>query len=196
MRCLLIVPAWEPEEIFPSKTAASQINYWQPLGILYVAAALMRAGHTVRFLNGAFLGHDDIIAAVQQEQPEFVGLYATTFGWPRACRTAAAVKKVSPESVVAAGGPYPIAVQEECLRQCADIDLVVTGEGEITLVEALERLARDRDLDGVAGTVFRRGAEIVCNPPRPLITDLDSLPFCIYSAEYYSMPCICWMYAN
>ncbi|HHK60362.1 MAG TPA: B12-binding domain-containing radical SAM protein, partial [Desulfobacterales bacterium] len=177
MRCHLIVPAWEPEEIFPSKTAASQINYWQPLGILYVAAALQRADHSVRFLNGAFLSHQDIIAAVQEEQPAFVGLYATTFGWPRACRTAKAIKEASPASLVAVGGPYPIAAQEACLRECRAIDAAVTGEGEITVVEMLARLAAGQDLAGVAGVVFRRGAEIVRNPPRPLITDLDALPF-------------------
>ena len=61
MRCLLIIPAWEPEEIFPTKTAASQINYWQPLGTLYVAAALQKAGHEVDFLNGAFLTNKQIL---------------------------------------------------------------------------------------------------------------------------------------
>ncbi len=177
MHCHLIVPAWEPEEIFPSRTAASQINYWQPLGILYVAAALQRAGHSVRFLNGAFLSHSEIIAAVRKEQPAFVGLYATAFGWPRACRTAEAVKQASSASMVAVGGPYPIAMQEECLRQCAAIDAAVTGEGEHTVVEMLSRLAAGRDLCGVAGTVCRRNGGIVRNPPRPLTTDLDALPF-------------------
>ena len=42
MRCALIIPAWVPEDIFSSKTASSQINYWQPLGTLYVAAVLQK----------------------------------------------------------------------------------------------------------------------------------------------------------
>jgi hypothetical protein len=37
MKCALIIPSWVPEEIFSSKTAGSQINYWQPLGTLYVS---------------------------------------------------------------------------------------------------------------------------------------------------------------
>ncbi|MEW6602921.1 MAG: B12-binding domain-containing radical SAM protein, partial [Nitrospirota bacterium] len=60
MKCALIVPAWAPEEIFSSKVAGSQINYWQPLGTLYVAASVMKAGHEVRFLNGAFMTHAEI----------------------------------------------------------------------------------------------------------------------------------------
>ena len=54
MRCALIIPAWVPGDIFPPKTAGSQLNYWQPLGTLYVASSLARAGHEVRFLDGAF----------------------------------------------------------------------------------------------------------------------------------------------
>jgi len=55
MKCALIIPPWKPEEIFPARTAAAQINYWQPLGTLYVASSLQKAGHAVKFLNGAFL---------------------------------------------------------------------------------------------------------------------------------------------
>ena len=58
-----------------------------------------------------------------------------------------------------------------------DIDAVVTGEGEITVVEMLERLSRGSSLAGVEGVAFRDGDNIIKNPPRPLITDLDSLPF-------------------
>ena len=48
MKVALVIPAWAPAEIFPSRTAASQINYWQPIGTLSVAASLRAAGHEVR----------------------------------------------------------------------------------------------------------------------------------------------------
>jgi len=177
MKCALIIPAWAPEDIFSSKTAGSQINYWQPLGTLYVAAAMQKSGHEVRFYNGAFMGHDEIIAQVKEFQPKFTGLYSTTFGWEKAKRTAATLKNLPGEVFITVGGPYPVAVQEECLRDCPDIDAVVTGEGEITAVEMLARLESGRDLEGVGGVAFRQGGNIKKNPPRPLITNLDSLPF-------------------
>ena len=98
MKCALIIPAWAPEDIFSSKTAGSQINYWQPLGTLYVAAALQQAGHEVRFYNGAFMEHDEIMQQVQEYQPGFAGLYATTFGWQKAMMTAAAIKQSLPQA--------------------------------------------------------------------------------------------------
>jgi radical SAM superfamily enzyme YgiQ (UPF0313 family) len=177
MRCALIIPAWVPGDIFPPKTAGSQLNYWQPLGTLYVASSLARAGHEVRFLDGAFLSHEAILDALAAFEPHWVGLYATTFGWPRARRTAADVRARLPGAFVCAGGPYPIAAQDGCLRECAALDAVVTGEGERTSVEMLERLARGEGLRGVKGLAHRDGGEVVLEPPRPLDTSLDELPF-------------------
>ncbi len=69
MKCALIIPSWVPEEIFSSKTAGSQINYWQPLGTLYVASSLMKAGHDVKFLNGAFMSHNEIMNELSDFKP-------------------------------------------------------------------------------------------------------------------------------
>jgi radical SAM superfamily enzyme YgiQ (UPF0313 family) len=152
MKCALIIPAWAPEDIFSSKTAGSQINYWQPLGTLYVAAALKQAGHEVKFYNGAFMTHTEIMLQLEEFQPQFVGLYSTTFGWDKAKKTAAAIREKIADVFLAVGGPYPVALQEKCL----------TG---------------NKSLEGVEGIAFRAGKEIHKNPPRPLITDLDALPF-------------------
>ena len=96
MKCALIIPSWIPEDIFSSKTAGSQINYWQPLGTLYVASSLIKAGHEVHFLNGAFMKHAEIIYRLREYQPEFIGIYSTTFGWKKALFTAAEIRKITP----------------------------------------------------------------------------------------------------
>ncbi|MEW6118123.1 MAG: radical SAM protein [Nitrospirota bacterium] len=179
MRCALIIPAWVPEDIFSSKTASSQINYWQPLGTLYVAAVLRRAGHQVAFINGAFMTHEEVLREVRQFNPQFIGLYSTTFGWNKAKKTAADIKRLFNNQIfICAGGPYPIAVQERCLEDAGVlVDAVVTGEGEFTTLEIVECLEAGRSFEGVLGTVYREGDRIIKNPPRPLITDLDALPF-------------------
>jgi len=179
MKCALVIPAWVPDEIFSSKTARSQINYWQPIGTLSVAAVLQRAGHEVRFINGAFLTHEQVLAEVREFDPWFIGVYSTTFGWNKAKRTATDIKQLlGSDRFICAGGPYPIALPEECLIDaCGSIDAVVTGEGELTVPEIVERLETGRGLDGVAGTLARTGNRIIRNPLRPFITDLDSLPF-------------------
>ncbi|MBE0448241.1 MAG: radical SAM protein [Actinobacteria bacterium] len=179
MKCALIIPSWVPEDIFPTKTASSQINYWQPLGTLYVASSLQRAGHTVKFYNGAFMTHAEILKEIETYKPEFAGVYSTAFGWSKAKKTAADIKRLDRQIFTCAGGPYPVAAQEQCLLdEGADaIDAVVTGEGELAVPELLERLQQGESLDGVDGVIYRDSNGIVKNPPRPLISDLDSIPF-------------------
>ncbi|MFV1997618.1 MAG: radical SAM protein [Acidiferrobacterales bacterium] len=178
MKVALIHPAWSPEEIFPSKTVASQINYWQPLGTLYVGASLLKAGHEVKFFNGAFISHEELLQKVKEFNPVFVGLYSTTFGWPKAVKTANAIKQLDNSIFICVGGPYPIAMQEQCLNnESTNIDAVITGEAELAMVELLAHLQHGKDLEGVLGVVFRQGTNIIKNPPRPLNENLDALPF-------------------
>lgn len=179
MKCALLIPSWVPEDIFSSKTAASQINYWQPLGTLSVAAVLQKAGHDVMFLNGAFLRQEELLRKVEKFSPAFIGIYSTTFGWDKAKRTALELRRIFRKNVfICSGGPYPIAVQEKSLEDAGEsIDAVVTGEGEFTVLETVERLVAGKSLEGVQGLVWRDNGKITKNPPRPLIEDLDSLPF-------------------
>lgn len=178
MKCALIIPVWKPENIFPTKTASSQINYWQPLGILYVASGLINAGHEVRFFNGAFMTHEEILEGIRRYQPGFIGISSTTFGWPGAKKTAADIKALDSKIFTCAGGPYPVAMQEHCLDlEGEDIDAVITGEGEITVVEMVDRLQKKKGLEDVSGLVYKEGRRIIKNPPRLLISNLDSIPF-------------------
>jgi len=179
MKCALVIPSWVPEDIFSTKTAASQINYWQPLGTLYVASSLVKAGHEVKFMNGAFMKHEEILHQLRGYEPELIGIYSTTFGWKKAVHTASEIRRdgFKTRPYIIAGGPYPIAMQEKCLEDAPDIDAVVTGEGEITVVKMLDTLSRGESLEGVEGVVYRDHGKIIKNLPRPLITDVDSIPF-------------------
>jgi len=185
MKCALVIPSWIPEEIFSSKTAGSQINYWQPLGTLYVASSILKAGNDVIFLNGAFMSHDEIMNELSGYAPDVIGIYSTTFGWEKAMFTASEIRKarrsaqwvVQNRPYIIVGGPYPIAVQEKCIHDSDAVDAVITGEGEITMVEVMDVLSKGESLEGVKGLIYRSGGEVVINPPRPLIEDVDSLPF-------------------
>jgi len=179
MKCALVIPSWVPEDIFSSKTSASQINYWQPLGTLYVAAVLQRAGHEVRFINGAFISHERLLSEIEGFDPTFIGIYSTTFGWDKAKKTASDIRALpGNKAFICAGGPYPTAVRDECITDSKGLfNAIVFGEGELTTLEIVERLESGRGLEGVLGVVFRDADRVVMNPERPLITDLDSLPF-------------------
>ncbi|MDH5542004.1 MAG: B12-binding domain-containing radical SAM protein [Nitrospinota bacterium] len=177
MKCALVIPPWQPGDIFPEKTASSQINYWQPLGTLYVGAVLKNAGHDVVFLNGAFLSNEEILEKLHQFKPGFAGIYSTAFGWKGAVRLASDIRKRTSNVFITAGGPYPSAAKGGALNGAEDIDAVVTGEGEVTVPELVKRLEKGESLAGLEGVIYRESGEIVSNNERKLIDDLDSIPF-------------------
>ena len=123
--------------------------------------------------------HEKILTEIEEFNPAFIGIYSTTFGWEKAKKTAAAFREMfQQKAFICAGGPYPVAVQEECLGGGGKFfDAVVYGEGEFASLEILERLESGRTLEGVQGVIYRDGERIIKNQERPLIDDLDSLPF-------------------
>jgi anaerobic magnesium-protoporphyrin IX monomethyl ester cyclase len=159
MKCALVIPAWSPAEIFSSRTAASQINYWQPLGTLYVAASLRAAGHEVRFFNGAFRGREEILRELEAFAPRLVGLYATAFGWHKALQAAGDVRRILPGAFTVAGGPYPSYAGAAGLAEAPALDAVVFGEGEDTMVAGSNSTGwrGSRSAAGMRSSRTRRG---------------------------------------
>ncbi len=80
-------------------------------------------------------------------------------------------------SHITVGGYYPTLAHREILEWRTDINSIVRGEGEYTTMELLENLSGDRSLESIRGLSYLRNGKVVVNEPRPLIEDLDSLPF-------------------
>lgn len=68
-----------------------------------------------------------------------------------------------------------------------NIDCVVEGEGEVTLLEIAGKIKSGEMLEGCPGTLFRRGDKVVDGGERELIKNLDSLPIPDFSDFDFSM---------
>lgn len=145
-----------------------------PLGLAYVAGYLAGKGHDVKLFDGAF--SRDILKDIKEHLLEFgsdmVGITATTPQITHVFRIAEFVKSVNPKIRVVVGGPHASALPKETAAD-KNIDIVVYGEGEITMSELLE----GKPISGIKGICFRENGKIILNPPRPLIEDLDTVPF-------------------
>jgi len=75
-------------------------------------------------------------------------------------------------ATVVVGGYHPTGIPELMLS-FPQVDLVVRGEGEITMKELVEKGGPE----GVLGVSYRKGEEVVHNGDRPVVVDLDCLPF-------------------
>lgn len=81
------------------------------------------------------------------------------------------------------GGHFPTIESRLTLEIIPGLDSVVRGEGELTLLELFEELAQSGPLEKISGLAFRNESGIVQTPPRPLIQNLDSLPFPIRKVQ-------------
>jgi anaerobic magnesium-protoporphyrin IX monomethyl ester cyclase len=84
------------------------------------------------------------------------------------------IRSFSKAVPIVVGGPQPSASPVQTLRENPGIDIVVYGEGETTMKEILDNGIQN--LERIDGIAFRKNGEIILNPPRKLIENLDELP--------------------
>jgi anaerobic magnesium-protoporphyrin IX monomethyl ester cyclase len=150
-----------------------------PLGILSLAAVLERKGVEAEVIPADILGYKwkDIEQRIRKFNPRILGITATTENRFDSFKLAALAKKVNPEIVTVMGGPHVSMAREDTLEQIKDVDIVVIGEGERTVIELAEAVESGRDLSRVKGLLFRKNGEVVFTGPREKIEDLDTLPY-------------------
>ena len=150
-----------------------------PLGLAYIAAVLEREGHRVRIVDAPALDYtfQDVQRHVKLEQPDVVGITSTTPTIYDAMRTAEAVKEADPDIKVLIGGPHVTFLAEETLQECPHFDVAVIGEGEVTACELMRAFEKGTPLKEIKGIAFRSEDKVIVTPPRPLIQNLDEIPF-------------------
>ncbi len=147
-----------------------------PLGILYLSSHLKARGLSVEVFDTTFRARPDFERLLAERRPKVVGIYCNLMSRRTALGMIASCKERG--CLVVVGGPEPASYAEEYLAHGADV--VVAGEGELTLEELVPHL-RLQGLDGleaVDGIAFRGpGGEVVRTAAREQIRDLDAQPF-------------------
>jgi anaerobic magnesium-protoporphyrin IX monomethyl ester cyclase len=190
LRILLINP---PQSFYPGSDLVSG-NL--PLGLMYLAAVLDKAGYHVEVLD-AFIADsssrengemievgmplDEIKSEIQQRKPDIVGI-ANPFSSQvdHAVDVAQATKEVDPQILTIVGGPHVTVVPETFLQKANDVDIAVRGEGEYTILDIAKYCEGTKKLEDIEGIGYRKNGKVVLNPTRALINNLDDLPFPAY----------------
>ena len=149
-------------------------------GLLCLAAVARRAGHGVRVVDASAdnLGSAEAVKAILDFNPHVVGLSATTAGIMACGELAQSLKKTKPDLLVIIGGCHVSAIPEETLAEFTAFDIAVLGEGELTLLDLLDRhQSGGIPPANLPGTAVR-GSEgsIRRNPPRDRMMGMASLP--------------------
>lgn len=168
-----------PQELGGSKPGDARVKVmgFPPLGVETLAPVLRMHGHTVRMFDTCHpqMKEPDIAQAFRENPPDVVAIsFLSTTTYPGAKSMAKALKSVKAEVPVIIGGVFATMNSDHILQDCPYIDAVGVGEGEELLPDYLNHLDNPAV---VAGLVWRKGKEVIENPPRPIIRNLDQFPY-------------------
>jgi len=140
-----------------------------PIGILYV---ISNSSKKIDFIDNRITRYSDEELHNKLNDFDVVGFGGEVTG----IKQAKILAKLLRESGVITiyGGPNATI---NCNQYVNDFDIIVRGEGEITLEEVLSSLENEEPLDNILGISYKRDGKIVHNPVRPYIQDLDILKY-------------------
>jgi len=147
-----------------------------PLSLLCLASPLLQAGFEVRLVDN--LVSPDYEKTILREAADALCLGISVLTGPHigaAVRISRAVKKLRPKMPIVFGGWHSSLATEQTLRE-PFVDAIVRGQGELTLLELVQRIADGREWHGVAGLSFKDAdGRIVHEPERP-VANINDLP--------------------
>lgn len=145
-------------------------------GVGYISAVLKGAGHAVSYRGLATVEEiGPLCRAIATDQPELIGFAATSCQFEQLKEVIPRVRSVS-KAMLVCGGIHPT-VQPDCLEDIPALDAIVRGEGEFPLLDLANALQDRRDYSRIPNLWVRHEGAVVRNELRPLIADLDVLPF-------------------
>lgn len=118
----------------------------------------------------------EIEEIIVQQSPDIVGISVTTPEYKSALNVAKIVKKIKSNTPVVVGGVHPTILPEEVLTN-KEVDIAVRGEGEYTFIDLVTTMQSGGSLDRILGISYKKQNKIVHNSEKPLIKNLNDLPF-------------------
>jgi radical SAM superfamily enzyme YgiQ (UPF0313 family) len=153
-----------------------------PIGLAYLAAVLEANENEVLVLDciASDIDHEKLKEKLSSFEPNLIGISSMTPMAPSTMLAAKVAKEACPDATVVLGGPHATFMDREILSQESSVDVIIRGEGELTLLELTKKIAGQESIGGVEGITFRKNGQPIQNQTRPYIQNLDELPYPAY----------------
>ncbi len=164
-----------------------------PIGLSYIAAVLVKEGHYVEVYNQDKFHYPDehLTRYLDNNQFDVVGVsvIAGYYQYRKLLKISDAINRSEnkPCYIIGGHGPTP---DPGFFLEKTQADVIVMGEGEVTIVELMNALSVQRSFKDIKGIAFREGEQVIINDRRPLIKDIDTIPFPAYDlfpVDYYRL---------
>lgn len=144
------------------------------LGVMYLSAVLKSHGHSSDIYVESLEDEDTVVAALGRS-PDIVAFSCLTNDYFWALEKAAAIKQAG-KALIVFGGTHVTLNAEEAILEPA-IDVVCRGEGEYAMLDLADAVDQGHEIGDIGSLFVKQGGEVRKNEIRPLVEDLDSLPF-------------------
>lgn len=168
MKVLLINPPYPFEE---SPTP--------PFGLMSLAAYILREGIDVTIEDYIIQPYsiERVKKLLEKHKPDIVGFTAVTMNVKKTLKILKDYKEVNQSIVTVIGGPHVTFDADNILIQNDQVDYIVRGEGEITFTELIRAIEKKSSVKDILGLSYRENKKIIHNDNRPLMEDINILPF-------------------
>lgn len=164
-----------------------------PMGLAYIASALRNAGHDVIIYSQDQYHYPEshLVDYLTNNHFDAVGLGVVGgyYQYQKLLKISEAIDSVPNRPLYILGGHGPAPEPEYFLKKTS-ADVIVIGEGDMTVVNLLDAFENKRSLSSVNGIAYLDGGRLVLTEPQEVIKDLDSVPFPawdLFPMDYYSL---------
>ncbi len=161
----------------------SYISYF-PVGTAYIASVLRKEGYEVEIYNQDVHHYPEEHLTDYLNNNKFdiigLGVIAGYYQYRKLLKISKAINasKNKPEYYILGGhGPSP---EPEYFLKKTEADIAVIGEGEETIVDLLNAISNKKPFNRIKGIAYRNGNQVILNDSRPLIHDIDTIPWPAY----------------
>lgn len=147
-------------------------------GLASISAVVKQGGHNVELMHITHKmdEHEFKEKLKTYKDVDLVGFSTRTTAFPYVTEAVKWTKEVNPNYFVFAGGYHPILVPD-VFMETPNFDAVCVGEGEYPILELMDKMKKGEDYTNTLSWYFNIHGEIKKNDVRPLIENLDDLPF-------------------
>ncbi len=169
------LPRFSRSQRSPAVTRSGTLYY--PMWLAYAASATEAAGHAISLVDAPAAGLDlrGVVDRVGSP-PGLVVIETSTPSIDTDLATASSLAQRWPFTHVCLVGPHVSALPNEALEG-SGAHSVARGEYDLTVAELATTLEGGGDIHSIKGLSWKANATVIHNPPRPLIEDLDQIPF-------------------
>lgn len=161
----------------PAVTKSGTLYY--PMWLAYAAAVLDKEGCEIDLIDAPADGHtlDYVISRTEAFSPSLIVMDTSTPSIYNDIMVSERLREALPKALIVLVGTHVSALPEESLNLSKSVDAIAIGEYDYTIRDIAGALSDKKEIASIKGICYRQDNQPVRTPLRPLIEDLDELPF-------------------